>query len=170
MAQLHALVAGHAEEPAQVVVGIETERGLWVAALVAAGYLVYAINPKAVSRYRERYGGGSGANSDAAGAKVLGDLVRTDRHNHRPVAGDSELVEAVYVLARAHQRMIWSRQRKVKALRATLREFYPAVVAAFRLRAGLLRRRGCDRTSAHGRPGAAPSRSAAIVARGSAPN
>jgi hypothetical protein len=29
MAQLHALVAAHAEEPSQVVVGIETERGLW---------------------------------------------------------------------------------------------------------------------------------------------
>jgi transposase len=131
MAQLHALVAAHAEEPSQVVVGIETERGLWVAALVAAGYLVYAINPKAVSRYRERHGGGSGAKSDAGDAKVLADLVRTDRHNHRPVAGDSELVEAVHVLARAHQRLIWSRQRQVNGLRATLREFYPGAVAAF---------------------------------------
>jgi transposase len=131
MAQLHVLVAEHAEEPSEVVVGIETERGLWVAALVAAGYVVYAINPKAVSRYRERYGGGSGAKSDAGDAKVLADLVRTDRHNHRPVAGDSELVEAVHVLARAHQRLIWSRQRQVNGLRATLREFYPAAVEAF---------------------------------------
>ena len=131
IAQLHALVAEHAAEPSQVVVGIETDRGLWVAALVAAGYLVYAVNPKAVSRYRERYGGGSGAKSDAADAKVLADLVRTDRHNHRPVAGDSELVEAVHVLARAHQRLIWSRQRQVNGLRATLREFYPGAVAAF---------------------------------------
>jgi transposase len=131
MAQLHALVAEHAEEPSQVVVGIETERGLWVAALVGAGYLVYAINPKSVSRYRERYGGGSGAKSDAGDAKVLADLVRTDRHNHRPVAGDSELVEAVHVLARAHQRLIWSRRRQLNGLRATLREFYPAAVVAF---------------------------------------
>ena len=64
MRALHALVAEHAEEPATVVVGIETDRGLWPAALVAAGYQIYAINPKAVSRYRERYGGGSGAKSD----------------------------------------------------------------------------------------------------------
>jgi transposase len=131
MAQLHALVAEHAEEPSHVVVGIETERGLWPAALVAAGYLVYAINPKAVSRYRERYGGGSGAKSDAADARLLADLVRTDRHNHRPVAGDSELAEAVHVLARAHQRLIWSRQRQVNSLRATLREFYPGALDAF---------------------------------------
>jgi transposase len=131
VAQLHALIAEHVEGPGDVVIGIETDRGLWVAALVAAGYQVFAINPKAVARYRERYGGGSGAKSDAGDAKVLADLVRTDRHNHRPVAGDSDLAEAVKVLARAQQRLIWSRQRQVNSLRASLREFYPAALDAF---------------------------------------
>jgi transposase len=112
-------------------VGIETDRGLWVTALVGAGYAVYAINPKAVARYRERYGGGSGAKSDAGDARVLADLVRTDRHNHRPVAGDSDLAQAIYVLARAHQRLVWSRRRQINSLRATLREFYPAAMGAF---------------------------------------
>ena len=74
-----------------------------VASLVAAGYQVYAINPKAVARYRERYGGGSGAKSDPGDAKVLADLVRTDRHNHRQVAGDSELVQAIKVLAQERE-------------------------------------------------------------------
>lgn len=129
--QLHGLIAELATDPAEVVVGIETDRGLWVGALVAAGYRVYAINPRAVARYRERYGGGSGAKSDAGDAKVLADLVRTDRHNHRPVAGDSDLAEAVKVLARAQQRLVWSRQRQLNALRATLREFYPAALEAF---------------------------------------
>jgi len=46
--QLHALIASHAEEPDHVVIGIETDRGLWVEALVAAGYQVFAINPLAV--------------------------------------------------------------------------------------------------------------------------
>lgn len=64
IAAFHDLVGGFAEEPEEVVIGIETDRGLWVAALVAAGYQVYAVNPKAVARYRERYGGGSGAKSD----------------------------------------------------------------------------------------------------------
>jgi transposase len=131
MSVLHALVADHAEEPGEVAVGIETDRGLWPAALVAAGYQVYAINPKAVSRYRERYGGGSGAKSDPGDAKVLADLVRTDRHNHRAVAGDSELAEAIKVLARAHQRLIWSRQAQINSMRSTLREFYPAALEAF---------------------------------------
>ena len=65
---LHELVAEHldpAAEPDQVLVGIETDRGPWVQALLAAGYLVFAINPLQVARYRERHSP-SGAKSDAA--------------------------------------------------------------------------------------------------------
>ena len=130
IAGFHAVVGEVADDPAEVVVGIETDRGLWVGYLVAAGYQVYAINPLAVSRYRERHVT-SGAKSDPGDAKVLGDLVRTDRHNHRPVAGDTELAEAVKVLARAHQSLIWTRQRQLNQLRSGLREFYPAALKAF---------------------------------------
>ncbi len=126
---LHAMVADHAEEPGQAAVGIETDRGLWVAALVEAGYQVYAVNPKVAARYRERHSS-SGAKSDAGDAKVLADLVRTDRHNHRRVAGDSELADAVKVLARAQQRLVWSRHRQVLMLRSMLREYYPAALVA----------------------------------------
>jgi transposase len=129
--RIHALVAHHSEEPGAVVVGIETDRGLLVQALVAAGYQIYAINPLAVDRYRDRHSV-SGAKSDAADAKVLADLVRTDRNNHRPVAGDSEQVEAVKLLARAHQALVHTRQRQVNQLRSTLREFYPAALEAFK--------------------------------------
>jgi hypothetical protein len=128
--QLHGLVADHASEPSEVIVGIELDRGLLVAALTAAGYQVVAVNPLAASRYRERHGT-SGAKSDSGDAKVLADLVRTDRHNHRPVAGDSELAEAIRVLARAHQSAIWSRQRQLNSLRSALRAFYPAALDAF---------------------------------------
>jgi transposase len=131
ISHLHDLVAEFADSPEEVAVGIETDRGLWVAALVGAGYEVYAINPKAVARYRERYGGGSGAKSDPADAKVLADLVRTDRHNHRLVAGDTPHAQAIKVLARAQQRLVWARRRQLNALRATLREFYPAALVAF---------------------------------------
>jgi transposase len=127
--ELHTLVATHTEDPGQVVVGIETDRGLLVGSLLEAGYQVYAVNPQVASRYRGRHGS-SRAKSDRGDAKVLADLVRTDRHNHRPVAGDSQLVEAVKVLARAHQNMIWARQRHVNGLRSALREFYPGALAA----------------------------------------
>jgi transposase len=130
---LHELVAEHldpAGEPDQVVVGIETERGPWVQALLSAGYTVLAINPLQVARYRERHST-SGAKSDPGDAHLLAEIVRVDRAHHRPVAGDSELAEHVKVAARAHQTMIWSRVRQVNALRSLLREYYPAALAAF---------------------------------------
>ena len=128
--QLHELIAAHAEEPDQAVVGIETDRGLWVAALSGAGYQVYAVNPLAVARYRDRHHV-SGAKSDASDAKLLADLVRTDRHNHRLIAGDSADAEAIKVLARTHQSLIWARNRHTNALRNALREYYPAALLAF---------------------------------------
>jgi hypothetical protein len=130
LAELHELVGAHAEEPEKVAVGIEVDRGLMVTALLGAGYLVYAVNPMASSRYRDRHAT-SGAKSDTGDAKVLADLVRTDRHNHREVAGDSELVEGIKILARAHQNAIWGRQRQINALRSSLREYYPGALAAF---------------------------------------
>ena len=128
--RFHELVAPFVEEPSEVVVATETDRGLFVGSLVAAGYTVLAVNPLSTSRYRERHST-SGAKSDPGDAKVLADLARTDRHNHRPVAGDSDLAEAVKALARAHQGLVWSRQRQLNHLRSTLREFYPAALAAF---------------------------------------
>jgi transposase len=131
--RLHALIgqcAGPDIEPAQVAVGIETDRGLWVTALCAAGYAVYAINPRQVSRYRERHGT-SGAKSDKADAHTMADMVRTDSHQLRPVAGDSAEAEAIKVAARAHQTLIWERTRQMQRLRHLLREYFPAALEAF---------------------------------------
>ena len=130
VARLHALLAEHAKDPAEVIVGIETDRGLLVGALVAAGYTVHAVNPLAASRYRERHTT-SRAKSDRGDARVLADLVRTDRQHHRAVAADSELAGAIKVLARAHQNLIWTRQRQTNALRNALREYYPGALDAF---------------------------------------
>jgi transposase len=130
LARLHGLVADHAEEPSDVVVGIEIDRGLIVDALAGAGYRVYAINPLAASRYRDRHAT-SGAKSDAGDAKLLADLVRTDRHNHRPLAGDSDQASAIRVLARAHQGLVWMRQRQVNGLRSALRDYFPGALSAF---------------------------------------
>ncbi len=128
--QLHTLLAEYSTEPSQVIIGVETDQGLLIRSLIAAEFQVYAINPKAVDRYRDRHKM-SRAKSDAADAKVLADLVRTDRHNHRPVAGDSTLAQALKVLVRSHQRLIWARQRQASQLRTMLREFYPGALLAF---------------------------------------
>ena len=132
---LHALIGQFADpdDPAgsgQVLVGIETDRRPWVTALVAAGYRVFAINPMQVARYRERHTT-SGAKSDAGDAHTLADMVRTDAHQLREVAGDSALAEGIKVVARTHQTMIWDRQRQVLRLRSMLREYFPAALGAF---------------------------------------
>ena len=138
--RLHALIAQFfpeewadlepAEAASRVKVGIETERGPWVQALIAAGYEVFAINPMSVARYRERHST-SGAKSDAGDAHVLAEIVRLDRAHHRPVAGDSEQGEAIKLVARSHQSLIWDRTRHVLRLRSVLREFFPAALEAF---------------------------------------
>ena len=104
--------------------------GLWVTALRAAGYTVYAINPRQVARYRERHGT-SGAKSDKADAHTMTDMVRTDSRQLRPVAGDSPEAEAIKVAARAHQTLIWERSRHLLRMRAALREYFPAALEAF---------------------------------------
>ncbi len=131
--QLHELIGRHLGEDAdaaEVVAGIETDRGPWVAALIAAGYTVYPVNPLQASRYRERHGV-SGAKSDGADAHMLADMVRTDSHQLRPAAGDSPQAEAVKVVARTHKTLIWERTRAVQRLRHQLREYFPAALAAF---------------------------------------
>ena len=127
---LHELLGEHAEEPEVVIVGIEKDRGLIVASMLGANYRVYAINPMSAARYRERHVT-SGSKSDPGDAKVLADLVRTDRHNHREAAGDTEGAEAVKILARAHQSAIWARQREANALRNALKDYYPGALVSF---------------------------------------
>jgi len=134
MAQLHALIGQFVPEDdmdsTEVVIGIETDRGPWVAALVAAGYTVFPVNPLQASRYRERHGV-SGAKSDAGDAHMLADMVRTDSHQLRAAAGDSPEAAGIKVLARTHKTLIWERTRATQRLRHQLREYFPAALEAF---------------------------------------
>ncbi|WP_084655115.1 IS110 family transposase [Nocardia altamirensis] len=134
MARLHAiigdLVGDEDTDEVEILVGIETDRGPWVGALVAAGYTVLAVNPLQASRFRDRLGV-SGAKSDAGDAHVLADMVRTHSHELRPVAGDSARAEAVKVVARTHKTMIWERTRHTQRLRHALRDYFPAALTAF---------------------------------------
>lgn len=134
MARLHAMIGEQigelADEDVEVLVGIETDRGPWVAALVAAGYTVLAVNPLQAARFRDRLGV-SGAKSDAGDAHVLADMARTHAHELRPVAGDSPEAEAIKVVARIHKTMIWERTRHTQRLRHALLGYFPAALAAF---------------------------------------
>jgi Transposase/Transposase IS116/IS110/IS902 family len=134
MAQLHGLVGGclgeDDEDDAEVLVGIETDHGPWVMALIAAGYRVFPVNPRQSALFRVRHSV-SGAKSDAGDAHVLADMVRTDSHQLREAAGDSPGAAGIKVLARTHKTLVWERARQVQRLRHQLREYFPAALEAF---------------------------------------
>ena len=135
IARFHELVAscwGEHSEPdlARVVVVIETDRGPWVKALAAAGYRVYAVNPKQAARHKETIAmsGKKDGFFDAAG---LADMGRTRRHQIRELAADSDIAEAVKIAARAHQKLVWERTRHLLRTRSALREYFPAALEAY---------------------------------------
>jgi Transposase/Transposase IS116/IS110/IS902 family len=132
IARLHELIGGHldGDDPAQVLLAIETDRGPWVRALVAAGYRVFAVNPKQAARHRETVAV-SGKKDDTFDAAALADMARTRRHQLREVAADSDEAEAVKIAARAHQKLVWERARHALRMRSALREYFPAALAAY---------------------------------------
>ncbi|MEU6511253.1 IS110 family transposase [Streptomyces sp. NPDC046942] len=113
-----------------IPVAIETSRGLLVTVLRTGKRQVFAINPMAAARYRDRHSV-SRKKSDPGDALVLANILRTDMHAHRPLPNDSDLARAVAVLARAQQDATWNRQQAANQLRSLLREYYPAALAAF---------------------------------------
>lgn len=128
--QLMAMLQEHAEDPTEVPVAIETDKNLIVVAMQAAGLTIYPINPRAVARYRERHGQ-SGKKSDPGDAFVLADILRHDRHQHRPLAAVSDHGRAVKALARQHQEATWALHQTISRLRSVLLEFYPQALQAF---------------------------------------
>lgn len=134
MSRFHELVArfvAEDAEPSDVLVCIETDRGPWVRALRAAGYRVFGVDPKQAARHREILSS-SGAKSDKGDAHALADMVRTRRHQLLEVAGDSEVAEAVKVVTRAHQTLLWERTRHMLRLRVALRDYFPAALEAYK--------------------------------------
>jgi transposase len=131
LAELLALLAEHGDTAGNPVpVAIETPRGLLVACLRATGRPVYPVNPMAVARYRDRHSV-TGKKSDHGDSVVLAGVLRTDMDMHRPLPADSELAQAIAVLARAQQDAVWDRTTAHNKLRSHLREYYPGFLAAF---------------------------------------
>ncbi|HEY2305801.1 MAG TPA: IS110 family transposase [Streptosporangiaceae bacterium] len=141
LARLLELLAEHGDSAGNPVpVAIETPRGLLVACLRVTGRHVYPVNPMAVARYRDRHSI-AGRKSDKGDALVLANILRTDLHAHRPLPADSELAQAVAVLARAQQDAVWDRTQAHNRLRSHLREYFPGFLAAFAAAKGGIMRR-----------------------------
>jgi len=134
------LLAEHGDSPeTPIPVAIETAGGLLVAVLRTGKRKIYAVNPLAAARYRDRHGV-SRKKSDPGDALVLANILRTDMHAHRPLPDDSDLARAITVLARAQQDAVWSRQQIANQVRSLLREYYPVALDAFSSKQGGLTR------------------------------
>jgi transposase len=140
LAGLLDLLAEHGDTAGDPVpVAIETPRGLLVACLRATGRPVCPVNPMAVARYRDRHSV-TGKKSDHGDSVVLAHVLRTDMGMHRPLPADSELAQAIAVLARAQQDAVWDRTCAHNKLRSHLREYFPGFLAAFAAaRGGIMR-------------------------------
>jgi transposase len=130
LARLRAAIAAVEAEPAAVLVAIERSDGLLVGALLDAGYDVYALNPKAVERYRERTRL-SGGKTDPADAELLARILATDRDRHRPLRPSSPMAEEIRVLARQDERASRDQTRLLNRLRHDLLDVFPAALDAF---------------------------------------
>ncbi|MFB7511244.1 IS110 family transposase [Streptomyces broussonetiae] len=132
--QLLGMLAEAGDSPQEPIpVAVETARGLLFACLRATGRKVYSINPMAVARYRERHRVAR-AKSDHADAMALANILRTDADVHRPLPADSELAQAISVLARAQQDAVWNRAQLNNQLRSHLKQYFPAALVAFQAR------------------------------------
>lgn len=129
-ADLLSLIADHGGSAAETPIALETDKNLLVLALRAAGFIVYPINPRAVARYRERHYQ-AGKKSDHGDASVLADILRTDRHQHRPLPAVSDQALSIKALARQHQEAIWAMHQTTSRLRSMLLEFYPQALKTF---------------------------------------
>lgn len=113
-----------------LAVAVETNQGLAVEQLLAAGYAVYPVNPKSAVRYRERKAP-TGVKDDWRDAWSLADALRVDGHGWKPLAPEDPLVAELRMLTRDEVALIQQRTGLINQLQSALAEYYPAALAAF---------------------------------------
>jgi len=110
--------------PVQIAVAIEMPHGPVVEMLLEHGFMVLAINPKQLDRFRDRFTV-AGAKDDSRDALVLGDSLRTDRKAFRQLATDDPAVIELREWSRLMDELQQERTRLVNRLRQQLWRYYP---------------------------------------------
>ncbi len=127
---LLAIIRGHAKDPQEICVALETSHGPLIGTLLDQGFTVYAINPKAVDRHRERFRV-AGAKSDLRDAWILATLLRTDRPLYRPLLPDAEAAQELRVLTRDRAELVRTRTMLSNQLTACLKAYFPDFLDLF---------------------------------------
>ena len=105
--------------PAAIAVGIETPRGALVDTVIEQGFPVFAVNPKQLDRFRDRFTA-AGAKDDDRDAQVLADALRTDRRAFRRVRSDDPLIIQLREATRLREDLLEDEQRLANRLRDQL--------------------------------------------------
>jgi transposase len=113
-----------------VLVAVESHQGLLIYALLEAGYLVYPINPKAMSRYRDRYRMSS-SKSDPKDAMVLANILRTDLHLYKPLPRETATDARLRQLTRSHKSLGQQKTKLLNQLTTQLKSYYPVALQLF---------------------------------------
>lgn len=119
-----------ASEQKEVLFGLETSRGLLVNSVLDKGYVVYALNPKSVDRYRDRYKV-SKVKDDYFDAMVIANILRTDRENYRPILPDSKLTRELRFLTRDCEKLKRMKTMILNQILSCLKEYYPLAASLF---------------------------------------
>jgi transposase len=116
---------GTAAAPHEIAVGIERPHGVLVDTLLEQGFRVFALNPKQLDRFRDRFSAG-GAKDDRRDAHVVGDAVRTDRRAFRAVRADEPAIIELRELSRLHEDLQVEEGRLTNRLREQLARVHAA--------------------------------------------
>ena len=110
--------------PAAIAVAIEVPHGPIVETLLERGFQVYAINPKQLDRFRDRFTV-AGAKDDRRDAHVLGDSLRTDQHCFRRLSTEDAMVVELREWSRMTEELQQERNRLANRVREQLWRYYP---------------------------------------------
>jgi len=119
-----------AKDQKQVLFALETSKGLLINSILDADYTVYPINPKSVDRYRDRYKV-SGKKTDDFDAMVLANILRTDKHNYRPIIPDSPITQELKILTREYSQLVRLKTLLINQLTSSLKDYYPTALNLF---------------------------------------
>jgi transposase len=124
LAELVAELSRHGREPTRIAVGLEVPRGALVDTLLERGVHVFALNPKQLDRFRDRYSV-AGAKDDRRDAFVLATALRTDRAAFRRLDPEDPRLLPLRELSRVHDDLGQERSRLTNRLREQLWRFFP---------------------------------------------
>ena len=121
------LVETTAGRPEEIAVAIEVPHGPIVETLLERGFAVYAINPKQVDRFRDRFSM-AGAKDDRLDAHVMSDALRTDRHRLRRLQPTEPMVIELREWSRMGEELQEEQTRLANRIREQLWRYYPEVL------------------------------------------